>query len=641
MSLAAYKDIRDRHEDGQDERLSVLEVNGSGSDARVEAVEGKTRHLTADNDHTKHGRRLEATDKITCDSSDSLAASSLEVIAHTLADASLVLQRSANGVSGGVSTVLATEAFDNTTTLKTNVGASTTTRTVLSVANSTGEVELGEGAAPVKFKTAAAEVAGPASSNATLSLVSGGTTNDATLAFKHAASGTGFRVQASGAGGALFTWRDISGAATLIRSIDSEGRQINLVTADGGIDIHRTGTGSIANMVKANSGTVNEQTRIDNAAQDGFDRITSTTDFKIRRVNDGAATDCLSINRATGGTTVNGDVNIQSSAPVLSLVDTDDNSDFRIRLEDGHIRFQDTTNFNRDFLVANSSGDCNIGVSGRTTACMGNFNVNGGLTVSGTSVVAGLTATTIAVNGGLTLAGTARVGSTASTSSKAALSIGSASGTKGVLFPAATQAQLNSLANGGPGGLVMYNNTTSRLSVLNSANAAFYDVITTQNSVSAKLEVWSGSVVKTTAVTGFTPTGAWQNLFTSLYPLLVVPSVLEGDIVEVRGSFAEDHGDSGYANMSSVFRYVVREGSSSGTDIGGESVSVVAGGDNNIENAQGHYYTRATVATAGSLFVGLQYKAANSVARDLVKCARGSNSSLFVTVRRAFIVAKH
>ena len=263
---------------------------------------------------------------------------------------------------------------------------------------------------------------------------------------------------------------------------------------------------------------------------------------------------------------------------MLSLVDTDDNSDFRIYLEDGHIKFQDTTNNNRTFLVANSGGDCNIGVSGETTACMGDF----------------------VVNGNTTLANALEVGSSASTSSAAALSIGSASGTQGVLFPGGTQSQLNTVAIGGPGGLVMYNQSTASLAVLNSSNTAFYDIVTRKNSVLARLEVWSDSVVKTTGIT-HTPTAAWEDLFATYpaalsYPQITIPNAPVGDAVEVRGTLTEDHVSTGYANMSSVFQYVIREGNSSGTDIGSAAVSVVAGGDNNIENAQGTYFTRVRLS---------------------------------------------
>lgn len=429
-----------------------------------------------------------------------------------------------------------------------------------------------------------------------------------------------------------------------------------------------------------------------------------------------------------GDTSLNGAVTIQSSAPVLSMVDTDDNSDFRIRLEDGHIRFQDTTNGNRDFMVANSSGDVNLGVAARTTAIMGLLDVNGEVTVqgltsvgtveapsvfgtasmrcnayqartaggatlfdnasSGTITVGNATtptavvinATTATVAGDLTVTGDTALGNagtdtttiTGETSITGDLRVSGAGLASLVnLSPSAwfvgNTARIQAYApsksftwsyDNNPGCRwadnhsqdiytngnvsIQFNSSNEvtipngKLTVTDSIEIAGSNAVTDANTVSGLLEVWSGSVVKTTVVTGFTPTGAWQNLFNSSYPFLTIPNTSVGDVIEVRGTFAEDHANNAYPNMSSVFQYVVREGTYSGADIGGDSVSAVAGGDNGIENAQGHYYTRATVTTAGSHFIGLRYKASNTVARDMVRCAQGSNSSLFVTVRRGF-----
>ena len=309
--------------------------------------------------------------------------------------------------------------------------------------------------------------------------------------------------------------------------------------------------------------TDNKRLRLVNTDVDAAVLTTSSSEVATLQSDVITAQDTADACLPLAGGTVSGGLTIQSSAPVLSLVDTDDNSDFRIRLEDGHIRFQDTTNFNRDFIVANSSGDMNLGVSGRTTASMGNFVVNGNTVLGNASV-----------GGNLSVSGTVTVGG----------------------------------------------NT----------------VVTNQSTLSTFLEVYHTSALKTVGVS-ITPTGAWQDLFTSDYPSVTIPSAQVNDVVEVRGTVSEDHGT--YANMSSVFQYVIREGSSSGTDIGSGDVSIVTGGDNQIENAYGHYFTRAVVRTAGSIFVGLRYKAATTGVRTVVACANGSNSSLHVRLRRPVTVA--
>jgi hypothetical protein len=68
MSLSAYKTVRDDHEDRQDERLLALETTGASDEARLLALEGKTQHMEPQPDHSRHGRRLQATDRITVDS---------------------------------------------------------------------------------------------------------------------------------------------------------------------------------------------------------------------------------------------------------------------------------------------------------------------------------------------------------------------------------------------------------------------------------------------------------------------------------------------------------------------------------------------------------------------------------------------
>ena len=68
-------------------------------------------------------------------------------------------------------------------------------------------------------------------------------------------------------------------------------------------------------------------------------------------------------NIATTGTLGSGNLTITSSVPVLSFVDTDDNSDFRFKLNGGTLQLEDTTNSNVDRLRIESSGNVGIGTT--------------------------------------------------------------------------------------------------------------------------------------------------------------------------------------------------------------------------------------------------------------------------------------
>jgi hypothetical protein len=56
------------NEDTQDDRIYALEQTGVSDAARLLALEEKTQHQEGESDHTRHGRRLQATDRITVDS---------------------------------------------------------------------------------------------------------------------------------------------------------------------------------------------------------------------------------------------------------------------------------------------------------------------------------------------------------------------------------------------------------------------------------------------------------------------------------------------------------------------------------------------------------------------------------------------
>ena len=81
-----------------------------------------------------------------------------------------------------------------------------------------------------------------------------------------------------------------------------------------------------------------------------------------------------------GDTTLSGDLTISSTSPQIFLTDTNNNSDFKIRVENGVLLIEDTTNNNADRLQIGSNGTVDI---------FGNLDVGAGVDVTGNITVTG------------------------------------------------------------------------------------------------------------------------------------------------------------------------------------------------------------------------------------------------------------
>ena len=102
-------------------------------------------------------------------------------------------------------------------------------------------------------------------------------------------------------------------------------------------------------------------------------------------------------NIVTTGTLGSGSFTITNSVPVLAFVDSNDNSDFRFKLNGGTLQLEDTTNGNADRLTIASDGT--VGVNG-------NLDVGAGIDVTGNIIASG----DITANGGdLTVSGTTAI----------------------------------------------------------------------------------------------------------------------------------------------------------------------------------------------------------------------------------------
>ena len=146
------------------------------------------------------------------------------------------------------------------------------------------------------------------------------------------------------------------------------------------------------------------------------------------------------------------------------------------------------------------------------------------------------------------------------------------------------------------------------------------------------VETAHGESIKTVAVDGFEPTSNWQDLFGIDYPSVEITGCVVGDIIEVSGFLVCDK-ISGYANDSDVYRYCVRQTNTNNQAvqfIHPASVSAISWTSGDV-SAAGPFYCRAEVTAAtATIFVGLQYKAANTSSRSMVANERGAVSSLYV-----------
>jgi hypothetical protein len=189
MSLSAYKTIRDTHEDRQDERLLALETTGASDEARILAIESKTQHMEPQPDHSRHGRRLQATDRITVDSVADEADAILDARCYGAApaQAALKLEFGAANEAGRI--------ICDTDELRAEVQSASTTRTAWTVQRTSGltkfhnttEVRRQVGEGDAELRVLAYDAAGDA--ELTIETDAGRSANKKRLRIRAAVSG--------------------------------------------------------------------------------------------------------------------------------------------------------------------------------------------------------------------------------------------------------------------------------------------------------------------------------------------------------------------------------------------------------------------------------------------------------------------
>lgn len=291
---------------------------------RIDAVETRTKHLTLENEgtsdeHHKHGRRTQATDRITVDSTADLADATFEAIAHTTNLAGLTLKR------GNATTKLVHGSPAASSSLVVNAtGNGADDKSILTAVHGSGEMTLGEGASTITAKTNVVEVV-PTLGDAALTVKGTASTSNCTLRLLEGQTNQGFQIVANGGEDALNVIREDAGSTNTLLALKADGQRIQQYYSDDGVEHNRVGVGNLVHISKvaAASNTVTRQARFAGVTE-GFNTLASNTAFAIQRVNGSTATDCVSFNRATGAATFANTVTLNAEvyapAPVLKTV---------------------------------------------------------------------------------------------------------------------------------------------------------------------------------------------------------------------------------------------------------------------------------------------------------------------------------
>jgi len=316
--FSAAQQVADTHESNQDARITA-------SDERLTSVETKTKHQdladegTSDERH-KHGRRLEATDKITVDSTADLADATFEAIAHTTNLAGLTLKR------GNATTKLVHGSPAASSSLVVNAtGNPADDKSILTAVHGSGEMTLGEGASTITAKTNVVEIV-PTLGDAALTVKGTASTSNCTLRLLEGQTNQGFQIVANGGEDALNVIREDAGSTNTLLALKSDGQRIQQYYSDDGVEHNRVGVGNITHLSKVygSSNTVSDQIRIGTGSTEGYNTVASNTSFAIQRVNGSTATDCISFDRLTGAatfaSTVTLNAEVYAPAPVVKTV---------------------------------------------------------------------------------------------------------------------------------------------------------------------------------------------------------------------------------------------------------------------------------------------------------------------------------
>jgi len=183
-------------------------------------------------------------------------------------------------------------------------------------------------------------------------------------------------------------------------------------------------------------------------------------------------------NVVTTGTVASGDITITDVNPAINFTDSNNDSDFKVIVNDGKIKIQDTTNSNAVRFFIDSSGT--VDIAGNLDVGAG-LDVTGDITVSGTVDGVDVSLTANYVSALSSSLGALSNGVTATTQS-------SSDNTTKVATTAFVTTAINNLINGAPGSL----DTLNELAAAMADDAAFSTTVT--NSLATKLNLSGGQI---------------------------------------------------------------------------------------------------------------------------------------------------
>jgi hypothetical protein len=398
--FSAASEVR-YNEDTQDDRIYALEQTGVTDEARLLVLEQKTQHQEGESDHTRHGRRLQATDRITVDSTADLDHATLEAISANTHDASLKLVRGTTGSE----TVLSHEALSGNTTM------AVAGNTVLSVSQSSGSVTLGSG---VGVTLSGNAVVQPDASIATLTLVGPTNTDDAAINMTHGTSNTGWRLEAGASSSEFRITRDNGGSHDVAVRLDGVGNT-TLKGLDNRIEGEENDNSVLAltERVTGNANNFGVGIRYNGAADKGqlvaYDGVSSNIQAPDATVVEwqrgGNLLSLMNSPAGFAGTTTIGNGSVQTSATTYCVLDCQGTATQGVRLPN-----TDTTNTDimcvggldgsvvfdtgRDRLAYKGSGTAARVVADSGTSQVGYLPINHNMTLRSTPVTGFVGSTT-------------------------------------------------------------------------------------------------------------------------------------------------------------------------------------------------------------------------------------------------------
>jgi len=263
--------------------------------------------------------------------------------------------------------------------------------------------------------------------------------------------------------------------------------------ADDAINPSKIAGGTLGTDVKVADGNINGNLTIENADVTSTAAIAGTKispDFGSQNI---ATTGTL----ATGNATFGNNIGVTGTSPFIDIVDSDNNSDYKIHNDNGSLKIRDMSNSNATRLQLH--GDGTFDVYGNLDANSG-LDVTGDITVSGTVDGVDVAALKTSKDSLSTTNGTI-LGSAVLANGVTATTQSASDNSTKVATTAYTDTAISNLVDSSPGAL----NTLNELAAAINDDANFSTTIT--NSIATKMPLAGGEFTGDVISHNITPDG--------------------------------------------------------------------------------------------------------------------------------------